>query len=75
MDCSMSSLSNSWTRDAWKAAPRADSSDGLMAVVEVEGARMLVFSGKMLRASWAILGVCEVPPEKITWVDCQYRCK
>lgn len=62
----MSSLSNSCTRDAWKAAPRADSSEGLMAVVEVDGARIVVFSGKMLRVSWAILGVWEAPPERMT---------
>lgn len=39
------------------AAPLGASSEGLMAPVKVEGARILVFSEKMLRASWAILGV------------------
>ena len=48
------------------AAPLGASSEGLMAPMKVEGARMVVFSGKMLRASWAILGVWEVPPAKIT---------
>jgi hypothetical protein len=37
-----------------------------MAEMRVEGAKMAVFSGKMLRASWAILGVWEAPPEKMT---------
>lgn len=39
------------------AAPLGASSEGLIAPVKVEGARILVFSEKMLRASWAILGV------------------
>lgn len=53
----MSSVSNSWMSEAWIAAPLAASSEGLMAVVSTAGARILVFSGKMLRARWAILGV------------------
>jgi len=57
IDCSMSSLSNSWIRDAWKAAPLAARSEGLMAVADVEGARIVVFSGNKFWRRRAILGV------------------
>jgi len=48
------------------AAPRAASSEGLMAVGEVEGAIIVVDSGKRERRFEAILGVCDVPPDKMT---------
>lgn len=52
----MSSLSNSWIREAWKAAPRADRSEGLSAVGDVEGERTVV-DGKTDCRIRAILGV------------------
>lgn len=48
------------------AAPRAARSDGLMAVEEVDGDRMVVLEGKRLRSWDAILGVWDVPPERMT---------
>lgn len=63
----MSSWSNSAMREAWIAAPRAESSDGLRATVEVAGALMGVVGGKMPARREAILGVCEVPPERMTY--------
>jgi hypothetical protein len=62
----MSSLSNSWMSEAWMAAPRDVMSDGLIAVDEVEGDKIVVVEGKMDWRSWEILGVCDVPPERIT---------
>ena len=49
------------------AAPRAESSEGLMAIAEVDGARMVVDWGKSKERFEAILGVFEVPPESITY--------
>ena len=49
------------------AAPRGASSEGLIAVAEVDGARIGVFSGKIDCRSRAILGVCEAPPDRITY--------
>lgn len=62
----MSSFSNSSIREAWIAAPRADKSDGLMAVADVDGARIVVVAGKRDWASRAIFGVWDVPPQRIT---------
>ena len=53
----MSSRSNSWIREAWMAAPRAARSDGLMAVGEVDGARIVVEGGKVDWRREAIFGV------------------
>ena len=64
----MSSRSNSWIKDACIAAPRALSSEGLMAVVEEEGERMGVLGWKRDARLEAILGMWEVPPDNITWV-------
>ena len=66
VDCSMSSLSNSAISEAWMAAPRAERSDGLMAVGAVEGERMVVVGAKRDWSSRAILGVCEVPPDMMS---------
>lgn len=66
----MSSFSNSWIRLAWIAAPRAESSEGLMLPGVIDGARILVRSEKTLRVRWAILGVCDVPPERTTCCSC-----
>ena len=49
-------------------APRAESSEGLMAVGEVLGARTVVLGGKRLASEEARRGVCEVPPERMTWL-------
>lgn len=62
----MSSWSNSTISEAWIAAPRAESSDGLSAVVSVAGAFTVTDSGKRAAIREAILGVWEVPPERIT---------
>ena len=48
------------------AAPRAERSDGLMAVGDVEGERTVVVGGKRAWIRRAIFGVCEVPPERMT---------
>ncbi len=63
--CSMSSVSNSWISEAWMAAPRTASSDGLIAVGDVEGARTTVLSGNAERTAEATLGVCEFPPARM----------
>lgn len=60
----MSSLSNSWIREAWIAAPRAERSEGLIAVGDVDGERTVV-AGKTECRMRAILGVWDVPPERI----------
>ena len=70
VDCSMSSFSNSWISEAWIAAPRAASSEGLMAVGYVDGERIAVDSGKTRWRSVAIFGVWEVPPDRITLRRC-----
>lgn len=62
----MSSLSNSWIKEAWIAAPFAVRSEGFMAMAEVEGERMAVHSGKRDCSFWATLGVWDVPPDNIT---------
>lgn len=62
----MSSWSNSAISEAWIAAPRAESSDGLRAMVEVAGALIGVDGGKSWARRVAILGVWEVPPERMT---------
>ena len=49
------------------AAPLAMSSDGLIAVGSVEGARIRVVCGKIDATFDAILGVCDVPPERMTF--------
>ena len=43
-----------------------------MAVGEVEGARMFVDWGNKSARLEAIFGVCEVPPERMTWRKYQY---
>ena len=48
-------------------APRADNSEGLMAVGDVLGARTVVVGGKRFESEEARRGVWEVPPERITW--------
>lgn len=57
VDCSMSSWSNSAMREAWMAAPRAESSEGLMATAEVAGALIGVVAGKIWARREAIFGV------------------
>lgn len=52
----MSSLSNSWISEAWKAAPRAERSDGLIAVGDVDGERTVDVERTDCRMR-AILGV------------------
>ena len=49
------------------AAPRAWSSEGFIAVGDVEGARILVPGGKRDVRLLAMRGVWDVPPESITW--------
>ena len=49
------------------AAPRAARSEGLMAVDEVAGARMVVVAEKRDWRFVAMRGVWDVPPERITW--------
>lgn len=66
VDCSISSLSNSWIKLACMAAPRADRSEGLMAVGDVEGESMVVVGGKRERRLDAMRGVWDVPPERMT---------
>lgn len=63
----MSSRSYSEIRDAWMAAPRADRDDGSKAVGRVEGERIRVSGGKRDWREDEIRGVCDVPPERITW--------
>ncbi len=48
------------------AAPRAEMSEGLMAVGEVEGESTVVLAGKSDWISRAILGVWDVPPDSMT---------
>lgn len=48
------------------AAPREARWEGLIAVGEVDGDRMVVVSGKRVLMEDAILGVWEVPPERMT---------
>lgn len=48
------------------AAPRAARSEGLMAVEEVDGARMVVVAGKRDCRFVAMRGVWDVPPERMT---------
>jgi len=66
VDCSMPCLSNSPFSEAWIAAPRAESYDGLSAVVSVAGAFTGTESEKRAAMQEAILRVWEVPPERIT---------
>ena len=47
-------------------APRAASSEGLMAVGDVLGARTVVVGGNRFARDEARRGVCDVPPESIT---------
>ena len=54
---SICSFSNSDIRLAWIAAPLADSSLGLIAELNVDGAIMIVLSGKCDCKLDAILGV------------------
>ena len=68
----MSSRSNSWIRDACIAAPRAESSEGLMAVADVEGDRIAAGCNRETRLE-AIFGMCDVPPESITYVRHQKK--
>ena len=67
----MSSFSNSWIREAWIAAPRAERDEGSMAVGRVEGDRIRVFCRKRRWRLVEMRGVCDVPPERMTWVECQ----
>ena len=53
----ISSTSNSWTREAWIAAPRAVNSEGFIAAGNVDGARTFVVAGKIEDIVEAILGV------------------
>ncbi len=48
------------------AAPVADKNAGLMAVGVIEGASTIVASVKSDFTFWAILGVCDVPPDSMT---------
>lgn len=63
----MSAGSKSLIREAWMAAPRAERSEGLSAVGDVEGDRIEVVGGKRAERRRAMTGVCDVPPERITW--------
>lgn len=58
-------------REAWIAAPRAERSDGLMAVGEVEGERIVVVDGKREVRRREMTGVWDVPPERMTFWGCQ----
>lgn len=49
------------------AAPQAEREDGGREVGLVDGERMLVVGGKREARMEAILGVCDVPPERMTW--------
>ena len=49
------------------AAPRAERSDGLMAVGEVDGERMVVVGGKREVRRLEMRGVWDVPPERMTF--------
>ena len=62
----MSSFSNSWIREAWIAAPRAERDEGSMAVGRVEGDRIRVFCGKRRWRLVEMRGVCDVPPDRMT---------
>jgi len=48
------------------AAPRAARSEGLMAVEDVDGDRMVVVAGKTDWRIVAMRGVWDVPPERMT---------
>lgn len=48
------------------AAPRAETEDGARDVGLVDGDRMVVVGGKRAARMEAILGVCDVPPERMT---------
>lgn len=50
------------------AAPRALRSAGLIAVGSVDGARIFVDDGKTDTRFEAILGVCDVPPDRIIYM-------
>ena len=63
----MSSLSNSEIRDAWIAAPLALREDGSMAVGRVDGEIMRVVEGKIDCTRVDSRGVCDVPPDKMTY--------
>jgi hypothetical protein len=49
------------------AAPRAQSSEGLRAVGEEVGERMVVVGGKRREMEVERRGVWDVPPERMTW--------
>ena len=49
------------------AAPRAGRDDGSIAVVRVEGDRMRVVGGNKRWRLCEIRGVCDVPPERMTY--------
>jgi len=51
------------------AAPRAERSEGLMAVEDVNGDRIVVVVGKRACRFVAIRGVWDVPPERITYKE------
>lgn len=48
------------------AAPQAERDDGGREVRLVDGERILVVGGKRAARIEAILGVCDVPPERMT---------
>lgn len=48
------------------AAPQAERDDGGREVGLVDGERILVVGGKRAARMEAILGVCDVPPERMT---------
>ena len=62
----MSSFSNSCISDACNVAPRAASSEGLIAVGLVEGAKTFVDCGNVDWTFCETRGVCDVPPERMT---------
>ena len=49
------------------AAPRACREEGSMAVGRVEGERIRVEGGKSRSRFCEMRGVCDVPPERMTW--------
>lgn len=49
------------------AAPRAARLDGARALDNVEGDIMVVVVGNFVARREAILGVWEVPPQRMTW--------
>ena len=62
----MSEGSKEEIREAWIAAPREGRSEGLSAVAEVEGERIVVVAGKSEVRRRAMTGVWDVPPERMT---------